>query len=86
MPEISRFLGIAIFMYWDDHAPPHFHAHYGGHEAKVLISPVSLVAGRLPPRVLALIVEWASKHEAELLANWIRCQGKEPLVRVPPLE
>lgn len=86
MPEISRFLGIVIFMYWDDHAPPHFHARYGEHEAKVLISPVSLLAGRLPPRVLALIVEWASGHEAELLANWTRCQRKQPLARVPPLE
>jgi hypothetical protein len=86
MPEISRFLGIAIFMYWDDHAPPHFHARYGEYEAKVLISPVSLLAGRLPPRVLALIVEWASKYEAELLANWTRCGRRESLVRVPPLE
>lgn len=86
MPEISRFLGISIYMYWDDHGPAHFHAVYGEHEAKVLISPVSLLAGRLPPRVLALIVEWASRHEAELLANWTRCARKEPLARIPPLE
>ncbi len=86
MPEICRFLGIAIYMYWDDHAPPHFHAIYGKHEAKVLISPVSLLVGRLPPRVLALIVEWASSHEAELLANWARCQRRQPPVRIPPLE
>ena len=73
-------------MYWDDHGPPHFHAVYGAHEVKVLISPVSLLAGRLPPRVLALIVEWASLHEAELLANWDRVRRKEPPVRIPPLE
>lgn len=86
MPEISRFLGIVIYMYWDDHGPPHFHAVYGEHEAKLLISPVSLMAGRLPPRVLALIVEWASRYEAELLANWIRCSRKQVPARIPPLE
>ena len=86
MPEISRFLGITIYMYWGDHGPPHFHARYGHHKAKVRITPVSLLAGRLPPRVLALIVEWASRHEAELLANWSRCERKELPVRIPPLE
>lgn len=86
MPEISRFLGIVIFMYWDDHAPPHFHARYGDEWAKVRISPVSLLAGRLPPRVLALIVEWTSVHEAELLANWDRCRRREALAPIPPLE
>jgi uncharacterized protein DUF4160 len=86
MPEISRFLGITIHMYWDDHGPPHFHAVYGAQEVKVLISPVALLAGRLPPRVLALIVEWASLHEAELLANWARCRRGELPLGIPPLE
>ena len=86
MPEISRFLGISIYMYWGDHGPPHFNANYGEHRAKVLISPVSLLAGRLPPRVLALIVEWASRHEAELLANWDRCERRETPFRISPLE
>lgn len=86
MPEISRFLGIAIFMYWDDHGPAHFHARYAADWAKVRISPVSMLAGRLPPRVLALIVEWASLHEAELLANWDRCKRRDALVPIPPLE
>jgi hypothetical protein len=86
MPEISSFLGISIYMYWGDHAPPHFHAIYGGSEAKMLITPVSVLAGRLPARVLALIVEWASLHEAELLANSERCRRGERPVRIPPLE
>jgi hypothetical protein len=86
VPEISRFLGIVILMYWDDHGPPHFHARYAGGRAKVRISPVSLMAGRLPPRVLALIVEWASLHETELLANWERCSRREPPLPIPPLE
>jgi len=86
MPEISRFFGIVIVMYYRDHAPPHFHATYGEHGGQVRISPVSLLAGGLPPRVLALIVEWASRHQAELLANWDRLEGGRPLVRIPPLE
>jgi hypothetical protein len=86
MPEICRFLGIAIYMYWDDHAPPHFHAIYGEHEAQLRISPVYLLAGRLPPRVLSLIVEWASHHQTDLMANWLRCERQEPLIRIPPLE
>lgn len=47
---------------------------------------VALMAGRLPPRALALIVEWASSHEAELLTNWTRCSRKELPNRIPPLE
>jgi hypothetical protein len=86
VPEICRFLGIWIYMYWQDHGPPHFHAKYGAFRAKVRIAPVTLMAGRLPPRALALIVEWASRYEAELLANWARCERKEPPVRIPPLE
>jgi len=62
------------------------HARYADEWAKVRISPVSLLAGRLPPRVLALIVEWASVHEAELLANWDRCRRREALVPIPALE
>ena len=86
MPEISRFLGISIYMYWADHAPPHFHAVYGEFEAQLRIVPIYLLAGSLPPRVLALIVEWASRYQAELLANWMRCERKEPLIPIPPLE
>ena len=86
MPEISRFFGIVVQMYFDDHAPPHFHAIYGEQEAQVRISPLYMLAGRLPPRVLALIVEWASRHQTELLANWGRLQRGQPAVPIPPLE
>jgi hypothetical protein len=65
--------------------PPHFHAKYGAFTARVRIAPVGLLDGR-PPRSLALIVEWASLHEAELLANWDRVRREEPPVRIPPLE
>jgi hypothetical protein len=60
MPEISRFYGIVIRMYWRDHNPPHFHAEYSGHEALIEIRGGATVAGRLPPRAHGLVVEWAA--------------------------
>ncbi len=60
MPEISRFLGIVIKMFWDDHNPPHFHAEYGELRALVDIRSLSFFAGRLPPRVVGLVIEWAT--------------------------
>ena len=62
MPEISRFLGIVVRMFWDDHAPPHSHVEYGDHRALVDIQSLSIFAGRLPPRVAGLVVEWATLH------------------------
>lgn len=86
MPEISRFFGIVIRMYFLDHQPPHFHAKYGGDEAQVRIQPVRLLSGTLPPRALALVVEWATLHQSELLENWRRLHADEPPVRIQPLE
>ena len=86
MPEISRFFGIVIRMYFDDHEPPHFHAFYADSKAQLRIDPIGLLRGHLPPRSLALIVEWASMHRVELLANWDRLRREEPPVRIPPLE
>ena len=70
MPEISRFYGIVIRMYWADHLPPHFHAHYGSNQAQIRIDPVGLLRGQLPPRIAAMVVEWAVLHRNELLADW----------------
>ena len=86
MPEISRFLGIVIRMYFLDHEPPHFHAVYGGAEAQVRIQPLGLLNGNLPPRALALVVEWATLHRDELLENWRRLHADEPPVTIAPLE
>lgn len=57
MPEISRFYGIVIRMYYNDHAPPHFHAVYGEHQAQIDIHTLSLFGGNLPPRALGMVVE-----------------------------
>ena len=85
MPEISRFFGIVIQMYWDDHNPPHFHAFYGGEEALIDINRISLFAGRLSPRALGLVIEWATLHQQELLEDWKRAQRLESLKKIEPL-
>ncbi|MDA2931116.1 DUF4160 domain-containing protein [Acidobacteria bacterium AH-259-O06] len=66
MPEISRFYGIVIKMFFDDHEPPHFHAQYAEHEAVVSIETMALIGGTLPPRALGLVAEWAALHQEEL--------------------
>ncbi len=86
MPEISRFFGIVIGMFYNDHAPPHFHARYSGHEARVAIHSLSLISGHLPPRVLGLVVEWATLHRKELEKNWLLARSDQPLRPIPPLE
>jgi hypothetical protein len=86
MPRISEFFGIVIAMYYADHAPPHFHARYGEHEALVAINSLEILEGLLPRRVHALVLEWAASHRTELAANWIRASLGEPLAPIPPLE
>jgi hypothetical protein len=85
MPEISRFLGISIFMYYRDHEPPHFHAVYGEFEITVEIER-GLVTGRFPRRALSLVLEWCLLHKTELLAGWDLALRKLPLNPIPPLE
>ncbi|MCX6349139.1 MAG: DUF4160 domain-containing protein [Candidatus Aureabacteria bacterium] len=85
MPEISRFFGIVIKMFWDDHNPPHFHAFYGGEEALVDIAALSLFAGYLPPRAFGLVIEWATLHQQELLDDWQKAEERESLEGIEPL-
>lgn len=85
MPEISRFLGIIIAMYFNDHAPPHFHAQYGKHEIKVRIDD-GTVEGRFPRRALEHVLEWYNLHRDELMENWNRARARRPLRKIDPLE
>lgn len=85
MPIISRFLGIIIAMYWEDHAPPHFHAKYGEYEIIVNIHD-GIVEGRFPKRALRLVMEWYELHKDELLEDWKLCQKKEMPNPIDPLE
>lgn len=86
MPRISFFYGITIAMFWDEggHPIPHFHAEHGGQVASVAVDG-ALLAGELSRRDLALVREWASQHQDELLANWWRARRYEPLRRIAPL-
>jgi hypothetical protein len=86
MPEISRFFGIVIAMYYNDHAPPHFHVRYGEHKAVVGIDPAVVLGGHLSRRAAGLVVEWAQLHRAELLADWELARQQAPLNRIDPLE
>ena len=85
MPEISRFLGIVIGMFYREHGPPHFHAAYGDFEITVEIE-TGVVSGRFPRRALTHVVEWVQLHRDELMANWALAREGQPLRRIAPLE
>jgi hypothetical protein len=85
MPEISRFLGIVIRMYYRDHAPPHFHAEYAEHEIEVEIDS-GVVEGQFPPRALGAVLEWYELHRDELQVNWQLAREERPLNPIEPLE
>jgi Domain of unknown function (DUF4160) len=86
MPEISRFFGIVIRMYFNDHSPAHFHAEYGEHEALIDMDTLSVLRGELPRRALALVLEWAAFHRHELRADWERARRGTPLQPIAPLD
>ena len=86
MPRLSEFFGIIISMYYSDHAPAHFHARYGEHEALVAIDTLATIRGSLPRRALALVLEWAALHRTELRREWENAQQGLPLSRIEPLE
>ena len=85
MPEISRFFGIVIQKYVDDHMPPHFHARHAGMDLVLEIGTLAIIRGRLSPRAHALVVEWASLHMQELRENWDLARAGLPLRRIEPL-
>ena len=85
MPTISRFLGIIIAMYWNDHLPPHFHAKYGEYEITVNIH-TGVIEGKFPKRALRHVLEWYELHKDELLEDWEQCKNKEMPNPIDPLE
>lgn len=85
MPEISRFLGIVIGMFYSEHGVPHFHAVYGEHEVSIEIES-GTIHGEFPSRALRLVLEWVELHRAELLENWELARQGQPLARIAPLE
>jgi len=85
MPEVSRFYGVVIRMFFNEHNPPHFHAQYGDDMALIEIATLSVFAGQLPPRALGLVIEWAATHRQELLDNWERARQHGEIARIGPL-
>ncbi len=86
MPTISIFFGIMIEMFWNEHAPPHFHAKYGEHQATVDIKRLELMEGFLPRRTKNLVLDWAELHQGELLTNWDLCRENQHPNKIAPLE
>lgn len=85
MPRISAFYGIVISMNFYDHPPPHFHVTYAEHKARIDIRTLEEISGRLPPRALRLVREWAGAHQTELADNWERAAAGRSLASIKPL-
>ena len=86
MPIISRFFGIIIRMFFNEHAPPHFHAEYGNHRALIDIRTLKLIEGNLPRRALELVMDWAELYQEELMKDWDLCQSHQHPMEIAPLE
>ena len=86
MPEISRFYGVIIAIYYYDHPPAHFHVKYNEYHAILSIRELKIIDGKLPKRVLAMALEWAFEYRFELNANWNLAAKGLPLKKIKPLE
>jgi hypothetical protein len=86
LPELTRFFGIIITMYYNYHSPPHFHAKYVDKQASIWINDGHVIDGNLGARALRLVEEWRILHKAELLDDWSLAQARQPLLRIEPLE
>lgn len=85
MPEISSFYGILIYMYFNEHNPPHFHVKYGEYSAIITIED-GIVKGSLPRRALNLIYDWLDLHKEDLMENWRRLENSESVLKIEPLK
>ena len=85
MPEISRFFGIVIAIYYKDHHPPHFHAKYGDETAVLSIDDLKVIEGGLSRRALLLVLEWAFEYRDELAEDWALAVAGKPLRKIAPL-
>ena len=85
MPELSRFYGIVIQMYYGDHPPPHFHAIYAGQKAVIDVESLAIIGGQLPARARGLVIEWATLHQEELREAFRRAEAMERPAKIEPL-
>lgn len=86
MPIISRFFGMVIRMFFNEHAPPHFHVEYAEYKGVINIRTLELTEGKLPRRALELVRDWAELHQEELMRDWELCQQHQQPVQIAPLE
>lgn len=86
MPTISQFYGIKIYIFFDDHNQPHFHAYYAEYEVEIAIKTGKVMGGKLPPRAKKLVVAWMKKYKKELLENWELAKEHKKLKSIKPLE
>ena len=86
MPRISQFYGIGIYMYYRDHAPPHFHAICGEYDAAIEIATATLLEGTLPGKAWMLVREWTELRRTELQEDWDLARSAQPLKPIPPLQ
>ena len=85
MPEISRFLGIVIFMNFNEHNQPHFHARYGDYQVVIGIND-GVVEGKFPKRAMTLVMEWYEQNKDELMENWNTLKSDGTFKKITPLE
>lgn len=86
MPEISRFYGIIITMYYNDHNPPHFHARYGDDVVLISIEDLEIIEGKFPSRASNMVLEWAKQNKSKLQENWDNIRNEKPVFRINPLD
>lgn len=84
MPVVSRFYGIVVFLNYNDHNPPHFHARYQDQEVTFEIQS-GIVTGTMSRRALQMLFEWAGQHQQALMDNWSRARERRPLLPIEPL-
>jgi len=85
MPVVSKFLGIVIMMYFNEHNPPHFHAKYGEYKIIVYLEN-GIIEGKFPKRALKIVLEWYELHKDELLEDWELCASRQQPKPISPLE
>ena len=84
MPEISRFLGIVIYIFHNEYNPPHFHAKYGKYAISVEIK-TGIIEVRFPKKALSAVLKWYEMHKKELMEDWLLASKEQPLKRIKPL-
>lgn len=85
MPELCRFFGIVIVVFFDEHNPPHFHAKYGGESVSIEIESLRVMDGNISPRALGLVMEWAAMHRNELSLAWDAVSHQRTPEKIEPL-